>query len=74
MTDHTVRKLVRRAGEAAGLDSPVRPHMLRHACGYELANDGHDTRVQHYLGHRNIQHTGRYTELAADRFKSLWKN
>ncbi len=38
--------------------------MLRHACGYKLANDGHDTRaIQHYLGHRNIQHTVKYTEL-----------
>jgi integrase len=44
--------------------------MLRHACGYKLANDGHDTRaLQHYLGHRNIQHTTRFTEMAADRFR-----
>ena len=47
--------------------------MLRHAAGYALANKGHDTRaLQHYLGHRNIQHTVRYTELAADRFKGFW--
>ena len=38
------------------------PHMLRHAAGYELANDGHDTRaIQQYLGHKNIHHTVRYT-------------
>ena len=44
--------------------------MLRHACGFALANAGHDTRaLQAYLGHRNIQHTVRYTELAPDRFK-----
>ena len=43
--------------------------MLRHACGFKLANDGHDTRaLQHYLGHTNIQHTVRYTDLAPDRF------
>jgi type 1 fimbriae regulatory protein FimB/type 1 fimbriae regulatory protein FimE len=49
--------------------------MLRHACGYKLANEGHDTRaIQHYLGHRNIQHTVRYTELAADRFKRFWSD
>ncbi len=49
--------------------------MLRHGCGYKLANDGHDTRaIQHYLGHRNIQHTVRYTELAPDRFKGFWKD
>jgi site-specific recombinase XerD len=44
--------------------------MLRHAAGYKLANDGHDTRS---LGHRNIQHTVRYTELAANRFGGFWK-
>jgi site-specific recombinase XerD len=49
-------------------------NMLRHACGYKLANDGHDTRaLQHYLGHRNIQHTVRYTELAPDRFRDFWR-
>ena len=45
----------------------------RHGCGYKLANDGHDTRaIQHYLGHKNIQHTVRYTELSAERFKGFW--
>ena len=45
------------------MPSPIHPHMLRHACGFKLANDGHDTRaLQHYLGHKNIQHTVRYTE------------
>lgn len=75
MTSSNVRKLVTRAGQAAGLSFPAHPHMLRHACGFKLANDGHDTRaLQHYLGHRNIQHTVRYTELAPDRFKGFWKN
>jgi type 1 fimbriae regulatory protein FimB/type 1 fimbriae regulatory protein FimE len=47
--------------------------MLRHACGYKLANDGVDTRtIQSYLGHRNIQHTVRYTELSAKQFRNLW--
>ena len=51
---------------------PADPHMLRHACGYALANKGHDTRaLQAYLGHRNIQHTVRYTELSPTRFKEL---
>lgn len=76
MTDSNARKMLRRAGDAAGLESlKVHPHMLRHACGYKLANDGHDTRaVQHYLGHKNIQHTVRYTELTADRFKGFWRD
>jgi integrase len=70
-----LQKLVARAGEAAGLGFQVHPHMLRHACGYALANKGHDTRaLQAYLGHRSIQHTVRYTELAPDRFKGFWKD
>ena len=74
MTDSAVRKLIARAGREARLDFPVHPHMLRHACGFKLANDGHDTRaIQHYLGHRNIQHTVRYTELAPERFKNFWE-
>ena len=69
------RKMLARTGETAAFPFSVHPHMLRHACGYKLANDGQDTRaVQHYLGHKNIQHTVRYTELAADRFKSFWEN
>jgi len=49
--------------------------LLHHACGFKLANDGHDTRaLQHYLGHKNIQHTVRYTEMAPDRFKDFWRD
>ena len=71
----TVRRLIARAGREARLPFPTHPHMLRHACGYKLANDGHDTRaIQHYLGHRNITHTCRYTELAADRFNRFWQD
>jgi site-specific recombinase XerD len=52
----------------------VHPHMLRHATGYALANRGTDTRtLQAYLGHRSIQSTVRYTELAPGRFKNLWR-
>jgi integrase len=70
-----LQKLVARAGEAAGFDFTVHPHMLRHACGFKLANDGVDTRaLQAYLGHRSIQHTVRYTELSPDRFKRFWKD
>jgi integrase len=66
-------KMVARVGEAAKLKS-VHPHMLRHACGYALANRGHDTRaLQAYLGHKNIQHTVRYTELSPMRFKDFWR-
>jgi type 1 fimbriae regulatory protein FimB/type 1 fimbriae regulatory protein FimE len=73
LTDSAVRKIVARAGERALLGFPVHPHMLRHACGFKLANDGQDTRaIQHYLGHRTIQHTVRYTELAPNRFRAFW--
>lgn len=73
MTAANVRKIVARAGEGAKLGFPVHPHMLRHACGFKLANDGHDTRaIQHYLGHKNIQHTVRYTELSSKRFQGFW--
>jgi len=66
-------KMIERAGEAAGLGFKAHPHMLRHACGFALANKGHDTRaLQAYLGHKNIQHTVKYTELAPDRFKDFW--
>jgi integrase len=67
-------KLVARAGETARLSFKAHPHMLRHACGYALANKGHDTRsLQAYLGHKNIQHTVRYTELSPTRFKDFWR-
>ena len=73
LTTSAVRKIIARAGERARIGFPVHPHMLRHACGFKLANDGHDTRaIQHYLGHKNIQHTVRYTELAPDRFNGFW--
>ncbi len=75
MTSSNVRKVVARAGRTAALPFPTHPHMLRHACGYKLANDGHDTRsLQQYLGHKNITHTVRYTEMAPDRFKGFWKD
>jgi len=75
LTTGAVRKIVARAGEEAGLSFPVHPHMLRHATGFYLANQGQDTRaIQDYLGHKNIQHTVRYTQLAPDRFKDFWKD
>src|SRR5216683_586117 len=67
-------RMIERAGAEAGLGFKAHPHMLRHACGFALANKGHDTRaLQGYLGHKNIQHAVRYTELAPDRFKDFWR-
>ena len=68
-------RMIERAALAAKLGIKAHAHMLRHACGYKLANDGIDTRsLQAYLGHRNIQSTTRYTALAPDRFKGFWKD
>jgi integrase len=67
-------RMVERAGREAKLSFKAHPHMLRHACGYALANRGHDTRsLQAYLGHKNIQHTVRYTELSPTRFRDFWR-
>jgi integrase len=68
-------RMLERAADAGGLEIKAHPHMLRHACGFKLANDGVDTRaLQAYLGHRSIQHTVRYTELAPTRFKGFWRD
>jgi len=68
-----VRKMVRKAGEAAQLPLPIHPHMLRHSCGYYLASKGIDTRaIQQYMGHANIHNTTIYTALSPDRFKGFW--
>jgi type 1 fimbriae regulatory protein FimB/type 1 fimbriae regulatory protein FimE len=75
LTDSSVRKMLAQAGERAALGFPVHPHQLRHGCGYKLANDKQDTRaIQLFLGHRNIQHTVQYTELAAERFQDFWRD
>jgi site-specific recombinase XerD len=67
--------MVARLGVTAKLAFKVHPHVLRHACGFQLANQGTDTRtLKAYLGHRNIQHTARYTELSPTRFKNLWRD
>jgi integrase len=74
-TKRGFQAMVERAGKAIGFDVKIHPHMLRHACGFKLANDGVDTRtIQAYLGHKSIQHTVRYTELAPTRFKSLFRD
>jgi type 1 fimbriae regulatory protein FimB/type 1 fimbriae regulatory protein FimE len=69
-----VNWLVKKIGKRAGLPIPVHFHMLRHSCGYKLANDGVDTRaIQDWLGHVSIAHTVRYTALSATRFKNFWR-
>lgn len=73
MASATARGIIQRAGKVAGLLISVHPHMLRHACGFYLASKGFDTRaIQAYLGHKNIQHTVRYTEMSAKGFQDFW--
>lgn len=73
LSTRSVRHIVARAGERALIAFPVHPHQLRHACGYYLAASGHDTRaIQDYLGHKNIHHTVRYTQMSPQRFESFW--
>ncbi len=68
-------RMIERAATEAKFAFKAHPHMLRHACGYALANKGHDTRaLQAYLGHCNIQHTVRYTELSPTRFRDFWRD
>jgi site-specific recombinase XerD len=72
-TPDAINRLVKRIGARAGFPFLVHTHMLRHGCGYALANTGHDTRrIQDWLGHKSIQHTTRYTELSTP-FKDFWR-
>jgi integrase len=69
------RRMLTRLGPAAKMPFGIHPHMLRHSTGFKLANQGVDTRsLQHYLGHKNIQHTVRYSELSPDRFRDFCKD
>jgi site-specific recombinase XerD len=73
LTRQAVNYLIQQAGERAGLGR-VWPHMLRHSCGYYLADKGVDLRTaQDYLGHKDPKHTVRYTRIAGRRFEGLWR-
>jgi integrase len=73
MSRFNVNKMITKAGEQAGITN-CHPHMLRHACGHLLADAGHDTRrLQLWLGHSDIKHTAKYSELSAKPFKNFWR-
>src|SRR5215831_8724030 len=73
MTRSNVTKMIKCAGERAGLPH-CHPHQLRHTCGHLLADAGHDTRrLQLWLGHSDIKHTARYSELSARSFRDFWR-
>jgi site-specific recombinase XerD len=72
-TTNALFKIIQRAGQEAGYAKPLHPHMFRHGCGYHMTNKGVDIRViQDWLGHQNIQHTVRYTELSPDRLRGAF--
>ena len=72
LTRQSVNYLITAAAIRAGV-APVHPHMLRHSCGFALADRGHDLRlIQDYLGHRDPKHTVHYTRIAGSRFEGLW--
>jgi integrase len=75
MAPDSLGKLIRRLGNGFELlGFSVHPHMLRHGCGFALANAGHDTRlIQDWLGHKSISNTVRYTELSATKFRNVWR-
>ncbi len=75
LSSRAIRKIIASASIEANLKILARPHMLRHSCGFYLASKGIDTRaIQDYLGHKNIHHTVRYTQLSPDRFKDFWRD
>lgn len=75
MSPDTVARIVARAGVVAGVGMPVHPHMLRHGCGYALANRHIDTRtIQEFLGHADIRNTVIYTALAPTKYQRLWRD
>jgi type 1 fimbriae regulatory protein FimB len=72
MVRRAVNHMIAAAGKRADLGR-IHPHMLRHSCGYALANKGQDFRlIQDWLGHRDPKHTSRYTRVAARRFEGIW--
>jgi type 1 fimbriae regulatory protein FimB/type 1 fimbriae regulatory protein FimE len=72
MSIDALQYIVREAGRVARLDVTVHPHMLRHATGYALANEGVDTRlIQDFLGHADIRHTAHYTALSPRRLAAV---
>jgi type 1 fimbriae regulatory protein FimE len=75
LTTQAVYRMLRNVEQDLGWDFPIHPHMLRHSCGYYLANQGHDTRsIQMYMGHTSINNTVLYTQLTGDQFKNFWQD
>lgn len=75
LTTQAVYRMLRNVEKDLNWDFPIHPHILRHSCGYYLANQGQDTRsIQMYMGHTSINNTVLYTQLTGDQFKNFWKD
>jgi type 1 fimbriae regulatory protein FimB/type 1 fimbriae regulatory protein FimE len=75
LTPSAIQKIVARAGRRAELPMPIHPHMLRHSCGYKLANDGVDLRtIMDYLGHKTVSQVIKYTKVNPARFRNFFKD
>jgi integrase len=74
MTRNGFYKLLKKAATRASI-TDAHPHLLRHACGFKLVNQGMDTlSLAAYLGHANVQNTKRYARMDAARFDGLWRD
>ena len=73
MSTDAIEKMISRLGKRVLQDLRPHPHMLRHSCGYALAQKGIDTRrIQEWLGHRDIRHTSHYTALSGEALRGIW--
>jgi site-specific recombinase XerD len=74
LTPNGFFKMLSRAADSIGM-ADVHSHLLRHGTGFKLVNDGVDPRtLAAYLGHRNMNHTARYTRMDAKRFTGFWQD
>ena len=73
LTARSVRRVMRKRVNEAGLDSAYTPHSLRHSFATHMLSRGADLRyVQELLGHENLSTTQVYTHLTPDKLKPIY--